>query len=337
MLKNSPLVSVVLPVYNAEKTLKFTIDSILTQKGNFELICVNDASTDASLEILKSYKHYSNFKIIDLDKNGGVSHARNIGLSVSDGEMVMFIDADDAFPSNLFEQIENLSLDNDLIIFNYKKVYKLSTLKPEVVISQGIKVSSEDCQSSLVGLKCNSKLNTRMTSVWGKIFKKSILTNNNIKFDENICIGEDSIFLYEFYEYSRKIVYYDLVGYYYYMNPLSVTHTFQPNMIENDKNWQNAFKKLIERLPYNSLSENYINYSIARGILNICYLNIAYKYSKLSFVEILNSIARLFEQKPYCEYNFDNLDSFYGKDKLILRLLKSKLYVIVSFVFYLNR
>lgn len=330
-------ISVILPVYNAEKTLKYTIDSVLTQKGNFELICVNDSSTDDSLKILEEYKHYPNFKIIDLKKNAGVSHARNVGLSATDGDLIMFIDADDTFPSNLFLGFDKLSLNSDLVIFNYKNIYELCEAKPERITSKGVKVTSEDCQNGLVGVKINPKLDSRMTSIWGKIFKKSILTDNNIRFNEDISIGEDSIFLYEYYEYSKDILYYDMVGYNYYINPQSVTHTFQPNMIENDKSWQNAFKSLIERLPNNSLAEEYINYSIARGILNICYLNISFKHSKYNFFKILKSIMNVLKQPPYNTYDFANLDYFHGKDKLILILLKYKQYKIVSLIFYLNR
>lgn len=330
-------ISVILPVYNAEKTLKYTIDSVLTQKGNFELICVNDASTDDSLEILKSYNCYSNFKIIDLEKNAGVSHARNIGLREATGDLIMFIDADDTFPSNIFSDLDRLPLDSDLIIFNYKVVSKLNKTFPEQFTSKGVRVSTEDCQNAVVGLKTNSKLNTRMTSVWGKVFQKNIIEANNIYFDENLSIGEDSIFLYEYYEYSKVIMYYDVIGYNYYINPASVTHTFQPKMIENDRNWQYAFEKLLEKLPHNQLADEYKKYSIAKGILNICYLNLSYKYSKYDFSKVLGSIVKLFKQSPYSTYEFDNLDLFYKKDKLILFLLKNKFYKIAALILYLNR
>lgn len=330
-------ITVILPVYNAEKTLRWTIDSILTQQGNFELICINDCSTDSSLEILKNYSSYLNLKIINLEKNCGVSHARNIGLAEAKGELVMFIDADDTFPPNLLSYVENLPLIYDLIIFNYRNVFELCSPKSEQLTNKGRKISSRDCQSALIGLKHNSSLNTRLTSVWGKVFNKQIIIDNDITFNEEISIGEDSIFLYEFYEYSEEIWYYDTVGYNYYINPLSATHTFQPKMIDNDKNWQRALKNLLERLPEHGLSDKYVDYSIAKGILNICYLHLAYKYSNYHFFEILNCIKSLLQQEPYKFYEFSNLDLFQSKDRLILFLLREKLYVIVALVFYLNR
>lgn len=171
----------------------------------------------------------------------------------------------------------------------------------------------------------------------GKSFSKNIIEANNIYFDENLSIGEDSIFLYEYYEYSKVIMYYDVVGYNYYINPASVTHTFQPKMIENDRNWQYAFEKLLEKLPHNQLADEYKKYSIAKGILNICYLNLSYKYSKYDFSKVLGSIVKLFKQSPYSTYEFDNLDLFYKKDKLILFLLKNKFYKIAALILYLNR
>lgn len=84
----------------------------------------------------------------------------------------MFIDADDTFPSNIFSDLDRLSLDSDLIIFNYKVVSKLNKTFPEQFTSKGVRVSTEDCQNAVVGLKTNPNLNTRMTSVWGKVFQK---------------------------------------------------------------------------------------------------------------------------------------------------------------------
>ena len=97
--------SVIMPVYNAENFLSETIRNFFfNSSSDFELICINDSSTDNSLEILESYyNQFSNFKVINLDKNTGVSNARNLGLDYASGEYILFLDSDDFFEVSFFK------------------------------------------------------------------------------------------------------------------------------------------------------------------------------------------------------------------------------------------
>ncbi|HBZ38344.1 MAG TPA: glycosyl transferase [Balneola sp.] len=107
------LVSVVLPVFNAEKTLRRTLESVLTQTfKNWELIIVDDCSTDSSAEILQDLKSDSRVKLILLNENSGVSNARNVGLESSSGEFIAFIDSDDIWVPTKLEAQVTLAMDN---------------------------------------------------------------------------------------------------------------------------------------------------------------------------------------------------------------------------------
>lgn len=89
-------ISVIIPIFNAEKTLKRCLDSILNQTfKNFEIICVNDGSQDKSIDILKEYKEKDNRIIIIQQENKGVSSARNAGIKIAKGKYITFIDSDD--------------------------------------------------------------------------------------------------------------------------------------------------------------------------------------------------------------------------------------------------
>ena len=118
-------ISVIIPVYNAEKYLERCLDSIFVQSGTFEIIAVNDGSTDNSLNILNDYaKRYSNLKIIN-QSNQGVSTARNNGMLAAKYEYITFIDNDDWLEPEAFDIVrKNLNKDKaDILIADYYDVY----------------------------------------------------------------------------------------------------------------------------------------------------------------------------------------------------------------------
>lgn len=107
------LVSVILPVFNAEKTLRRTLESVLTQTfKQWELVVVDDCSTDSSVEILQELKTDHRVKLIILDQNSGVANARNVGLVSSSGEFIAFIDSDDTWGPTKLETQVTLAMDN---------------------------------------------------------------------------------------------------------------------------------------------------------------------------------------------------------------------------------
>nr|AXL96474.1 glycosyltransferase [Providencia alcalifaciens] len=118
--ENNKLVSIIMPCYNSERFIVESINSVLDQSYKFfELIIVNDASTDNSVNLISSYKD-SRIVLINLEKNEGVSSARNKGLSIAKGDYIAFIDSDDIWISNKLEkQIELLNKDWDVICSNY--------------------------------------------------------------------------------------------------------------------------------------------------------------------------------------------------------------------------
>ena len=123
-------ISIIVAVYNVEKYLKRSLDSILNQSyKNIEVIIVNDGSTDNSRNICEKYAElYSNIKVIHKE-NGGLSSARNIGIENATGEYIGFVDSDDYISSNMFEEMYNriIESDSDIAIssFNYVKEGKI--------------------------------------------------------------------------------------------------------------------------------------------------------------------------------------------------------------------
>ncbi len=128
-----PFISIIIPVYNAEKYVKDAIESVLAQDYvNMEIICVNDGSTDNSLQVLKSYEGV--VQTVNSEKNGGIGDARNRGIKLAKGEYIAFIDADDVWEAGkLRAQLDFLESHPDVdMCFTYMKCFISPELPDEV-------------------------------------------------------------------------------------------------------------------------------------------------------------------------------------------------------------
>ena len=126
------MISVIVPVYNSEKYLKACIDSIIKQTyTDLEIICVNDGSTDGSLEILREFACMDSRVVVHSQENHGVSTARNVGLKFAHGEFVSFIDSDDEMELDMYElliQTQN-EYQADIVHCGYKRICRNGTIK----------------------------------------------------------------------------------------------------------------------------------------------------------------------------------------------------------------
>lgn len=132
-MDNLPLVSVILPVFNTEKYVTESVESVLNQSyKNIEVICVNDGSTDKSLEILKDFS--KKIVLVDLEKNSGIAAARNAGIEVAQGEYLAFMDADDVWtPEKIELQINEFMKNEKLqVSFTHFKCFLSPDLPQEV-------------------------------------------------------------------------------------------------------------------------------------------------------------------------------------------------------------
>lgn len=194
-MNSTPLISIIIPVYNSENTIKRCIDSIPHNKS-IEIICINDGSNDSSLSILQNLSNEREITIIDTS-HMGVSHARNEGIIKSNGKYIHFIDSDDYLKTNYYEKtIALLSNDEyDCIIIGAKIKGLTTGWKKKVIKNTGMKTHSfnDDMIFNINGLR---------PFVWKHIVKKSILIDNDIFFNEKLWLGEDQDFIIR---YMHKI------------------------------------------------------------------------------------------------------------------------------------
>lgn len=198
-MENQMKVSIIVPVHNAEKFLQECLDSLLDQGipvEDYEVICINDGSTDASYGIIREYTDcYSNVRIVD-KQNEGVSAARNKGLDEAKGKYVWFIDADDWVARGFlgWKGISGILEDN--------------TMQIPLVLTDCIDVYDRDAESysgyrsSVEELRIK-EVKPFMTTARGHLFSRELLVKNNLRFDTHLTYGEDLMFMREMLDVIR--------------------------------------------------------------------------------------------------------------------------------------
>lgn len=207
----NPKISVIVPVYNVEKYLCSCIDSILAQTfTDFELLLIDDGSRDKSGEICDEYANKDCRVKVFHKENGGVSSARNLGIDESKGEYLFFVDSDDIISSFYIEMFVNYVKKNDSVCVVCKYTNRLSLLKNQIdSIKTKEMTSSEFLDEIWIS---EGKLDGYL---WNKMFKRKILIDLNIRFDEKVSIWEDMLFVVEYFVNISTVVFVDAVLYYY--------------------------------------------------------------------------------------------------------------------------
>lgn len=217
MERQIPYISVIIPVYNVENYLKRCLDSVLAQTiQNFEVIIVDDGSTDNSKEICYRYSQRDKrIKVISC-KNGGPSKARNVGLEHVRAPWVTFIDSDDYVTPKYLENFIKYN-NNDPEIQVIQGYFTMgyngledNTLYPSTKYESYV---AKEGERSLYIEKNNLLYNW---AVWCKIFSTEIIRKNNLKFEESIWCGEDGLFWHNYLCFIKKIIYIEEQGYYYF-------------------------------------------------------------------------------------------------------------------------
>lgn len=218
------LISIIVPVYNAERYLRETIQSVLDQTySNFELIAVNDGSTDHSLELLRSF---TDRRIRIIDKNNtGVSDTRNTALKAAAGKFVCFIDADDCYSPYYLQRMHETAVTNDadMVVCNYMPFR--GTPNFDKKISDAVHVQHTDhlVQAGV------------LTSAWTKLIKLSTLYKCGICFDTGMSFGEDLFFCWKAYLASGNVWMIDERLYGYRMTDHGATSKYHAELYEKYK------------------------------------------------------------------------------------------------------
>ncbi len=284
------LFSIIVPVYNTEKYLNKCIDSILNQTiNNYEIIIINDGSTDNSLKKLSEYKNKDNIKIIN-QENKGLSSARNTGLKHSKGDYIIFIDSDDYIDKSFLENInKNLDKNTELLRFQCRLVDESNKIINEYKEISFNNLSKDESLEKL--LKFHFVENT-----WLYCYKKNIF--NDIKFDEGY-LHEDFGITPVILNKVKNIKCIDYIGYNYLI---------RENSIMNDN--KKAIKKCYDFLEL--------------GLRNIKIINNKLLLSFISNSLILKGkeLDKSERKKYYSILKDNNIDKYMLNDTFLRKLKK---------------
>ena len=205
------LVSIIVPAYNCQNYINKCVNSILNQTyDRLELIIIDDGSTDGTASFCDELKlRDDRIKIIHKN-NGGASSARNIGIKRSKGEFILFIDADDEIE---IDYIESLMLKNsyDLVICGYKDVYTQENREKINLLN------TKEYQNLSGNIYVDlDKMHNFIVYPYIKLYKRSIIIEKGIFFPENLCVGEDQIFNFEYLRYINNYCFINEAKYSYY-------------------------------------------------------------------------------------------------------------------------
>lgn len=258
-MSNQPLVSTIIPVYNSKKFLRKCLNSVINQTyKNIEIICINDGSTDNSLEILQEYKEKDNrIQTIDIE-NHGVSYARNLGLEKVTGKYTLFIDSDDYIELNMIEELVNNSknTNSDLVCCGRRVETTNNKLKQKWLPTKEI---SNDPMNDYVYF-------IKFRQVTQKLFKTFIIKDNNLLFDINFNYGEDCIFLIEYLTHCKTIT--GIKEAYYHCtintNSLSRNIKYKQRRIRDRKSFENKISQIIQKHKNNFYKEKVLDMDIEK-------------------------------------------------------------------------
>lgn len=206
-----PKVSIIVPVYKAEKYLPQCVDSILSQTfSDWECILVDDGSPDCSGVICDEYAQTDARIRVIHKENGGVSSARNAGLEEACGEWICFVDSDDTIQPSYLDDFEIDSTEVDLYMQGYVRV------NGDKIISTHDFAGCK--KTDFFSVLAYSEDNHIVNSPWIKLFKRSIIVDNNVLFDTNTSYGEDHLFSLSYILHCKSIHYSLGHGYMYHLH-----------------------------------------------------------------------------------------------------------------------
>lgn len=242
-----PKVSIIIPVYNVEEYLKECLDSVRNQTlVDIQIICVNDGSTDNSKYILDEYcKKDARFEVIN-KKNGGLSSARNIAISLVRADYLTFLDSDDYLAANYLEEMYNLAekFFLDLAICNaykfdhkersfFQKLYDFSELMGDKEV---ILIKSEKEKKKILNV----------VVAWNKLFNKSFYKKNNFQFPEGLSY-EDNLVAWEAILKSKKLAIINKPLIFYRLHPLSLSSKRDISLFDALEVYTLIYKKLFHK------------------------------------------------------------------------------------------
>ncbi len=256
-MDKKPFFSVIVPAFNAQSLISLCITSVLSQtEQDFELIMVDDGSTDNTLSVIQEYaKNDARMKVIH-QENKGHTGARNTGLNHASGQYILFLDCDDSLEEKVLEECKKTVLHSacDIVIFGICQYASSGQKQFQNLVKDGVydRKNEENNIDSQLLMSPNGTF-TFPKSLSGKAFRKELILKSQLDVPTNILMGEDGIAFIKSMLLTETVAVISQVNYLYYVRDDSISHI-------NDKYAFQRFATLLEYyreqiIPYSSVLE----------------------------------------------------------------------------------
>lgn len=332
-LNSNILISIIIPVYNSEKFLRECLDSVLNQiYDSYEVILVDDGSTDNSPSICDEYRQKNTkIKVFHIE-NQGVSNARNVGIKMSSGEWISFVDSDDIISNDYcIRLIQYVDINTDLVIgrtisfiddninrqkddgFRCDKINYIDTSEKKQELYKSIFID-------------NKKIFTypHISTCSAKLIRKSLILDNTIEYDINMTLYEDAFFNTQVIYFANRVIVIDNKIYFYRMNLISSSNMYNENMIMQYEYVYSQFMKFSYK--YNLCFDIYIDYFKVKN-LNIILTNYFHSHSDID--RAFFDMIKLY-RKPVLNVRYSILPK---RRKLLKLLIRFRLYFFIKYIY----
>ena len=308
--------SIIVPVYNVEDYLRRGLDSILLQPSSitYEILLINDGSSDKSGAICDEYQ--SNFPNVFVShiENNGVAEARNLGISLSKGNYLYFMDPDDFLSDNFFEKISsNLKQKWDVLSFGYNEIKEnrntVLSCRPHFYTHCGLLGKNEFRNEFIELFKTDM-----MYNVWSRIYNKTFILKHDIRFP-NKQIGEDTLFNFQVYRHLNTILFIDSILYNYIAGRSgSALTSFHPRRIEIQLDELQELQKLLKQFQIED--ETLIQEIKTKIVVSAAFQISNLKLRRQKKIELLQSLV---DNEAFESIFLNNGEQIIGSYKELLR------------------
>lgn len=336
------VISIIIPIYNAEKYLNDCLNSIKAQTYlDFEVLMVNDGSSDGSKKICEMYEREdSRFHTLN-QPNRGASVARNNGLTHAGGEYIAFLDSDDMIPDYFFEDSLNclLNYNADIVFGGYHRTNNGQDYIPDIPSPKLYELEDiTDLKRFFVAFCARNNTNVEirncpnLLSPWGKLFKSSIL--KNVRFQEQLVLDEDTLFNLYALDAATRVGLVPKVYYIYRVGDESLSsNVYRPNIIREFSASLDAFNEYVSLHQEENFEEELLIRIVQTYLRTLNYYYFRREFNTGNKIKLLRKFMRL---EPYCNAlrNAPISEFSLTKRKKIYCMLGKNRLSLLTYLFY---
>ncbi len=330
------LISIIIPLYNAAKFIAETLDSLYAQTYNkFQILVVDDGSTDESIEICKNYAQEKGKLEIFRQENRGPASARNVAIEHAAGEFLYFIDADDFVAKNALEVLINVYKETtaDWILTEYYDIFDEGRTTPCNFWSNGECIKESDdfyqiSQQQFIERIINNHQKRTGINCWGNLYRTDIIRNKHIRFDNNSRRSEDFVFCLKYIAHIETIAIPKEMCFYYRQHTahISTKEVILPfeNYIEDIRHIESPLRYVLTLSP--SIEDKIVERTISGYLLNLVFpwvVKQCRKIDKTNYKKTYLEFSKL-AHDPFVQKALKSYTPAQHQSKLLPFLLKVK-------------